>query len=107
MNRNVWIVTLFLMLIVGRGVSADEPPCQCPDSGFLQRLRPAGGWCPYGGLLHWWNPCCFPRCGAPDDYCRKTLPDVCRPVYPAWYTFGPRQDHTPQGQCSQPANAPR
>ena len=49
-------------------------------------------WQPYdGGLLRWWNPCCFPRCGAPDDYCRKPLPNVCWPPYPPYYTAGPQE----------------
>lgn len=53
---------------------------------FLSRFHPAGGWHPdTGGLWHWWNPCCFPRCGGPDDYCRKPPPNVCRPVYPPFY----------------------
>ena len=57
------------------------------------RLSPAGGWHPYGGgLLHWWNPHCFPRCGAPDDYCRKKPPQVCWPPYPPDYSFGPPEN---------------
>jgi hypothetical protein len=55
----------------------------------LSRLGPAGGWHPYGGgLLHWWNPHCFPRYCSPDDYCRKPPPRVCWPPYPPVYTFG-------------------
>src|SRR4051812_27042746 len=69
-----------------------------PDVGrprLLGRLGPAGGWHPdSGGLLHWWNPCCFPRGGGPDDYCRKPPPNVCWPPYPAFSTGCP----SPVGQ---------
>jgi hypothetical protein len=55
------------------------------------RFAPAGGWHPdAGGLLHWWNPGCFPRCGGPDDYCRKPPPRVCWPPYPPYYIWLPQ-----------------
>jgi hypothetical protein len=81
--------------------------CAPPQQPFLQRLAPVGGWNPYGGgLLHWWDPCCAPHCGAPDDYCRKPLPRVCWPPYPPYYTWGPAdgrpsQSHGPNG-CNNP-----
>jgi hypothetical protein len=60
---------------------------------FLQSVHPAGGWHPdSGGLFHWWNPHCFPRCGAPDDYCRKPPPALCWPHYPSFYVWVPA-DH--------------
>jgi hypothetical protein len=44
----------------------------------LGRMRPVGGWSPDGrGLVHWWDPHCFPRPCGPDDYDRKPLPYVC------------------------------
>ena len=58
----------------------------------LERCAPAGGWFPYGGgLLSWWPQCCFPHCGAPDDYCRKPLPKVCWPPYSPDYTWAPSE----------------
>ena len=61
-------------------------------------LNPAGGWHPYGGgLLHWWNPHCFPCRAAPDDYYRKPLPRVCWPPYPPYYIWGPPEIHYPHG----------
>jgi hypothetical protein len=63
-----------------------------------QRFRPVGGWHPDdGGLLHWWNPDCFPRCGGPDDYCRKPPPHVCWPPYPPYYLWGPLEVGPPCG----------
>ncbi|QDV39403.1 hypothetical protein ElP_73700 (plasmid) [Tautonia plasticadhaerens] len=63
---------------------------------LLQRLRPAGGWHPDdGGLLHWWDPHCFPRGGAPDDYRRKPPPQVCWPPYPPYYIWVPPGQGTP------------
>jgi hypothetical protein len=70
-------------------------------SHFLARLRPAGGCNPDGrGLIHWWNPHCFPRACLPDDYCRKPIPNVCR----SWFLSfsGPY----PQPQPTAPAPAP-
>ena len=73
------------------GTSGGEPAYnESAQQRFLQRMHPVGGWHPYGGgLLHWWNPHCFPRQGAPDDYCRKPLPRVCWPPYPPYYVWGP------------------
>src|SRR5260370_40360319 len=85
MRRRAWIGALLLTLIAGsRGAAGEPPGCEpCPPC-FLQRVGPVGGWFPYGGgLLHWWDPHCFPDCGGPDDYCRKTLPLVCRPPCPS------------------------
>ncbi len=57
---------------------------------ILRRIQPVGGWHPDGGgLWHWWDPHCFPRCGGPDDYCRKPAPKVCRPNYPPFYIWTP------------------
>jgi hypothetical protein len=95
MRCQVWIGALVVALVAGgRGPGAE--PWSSPDC-YLQRLKPEGGWSPYGGgLLRWWNPCCFPRCGAPDDYCRKPLPKVCWPAYPGYYIWGPPEICCPQ-----------
>jgi hypothetical protein len=88
MRRQGWIGAIFLALIAGGWASGGEPICEPGPSCFLERLAPVGGWCPYGGgLLHWWDPHCFPRCGGPDDYCRKKLPCVCWPPYPPYYIW--------------------
>jgi hypothetical protein len=63
--------------------------CQDPAGPAIQHPGPVGGWSPYGGLLRWWPQTCGQRCGAPDDYCRKSLPRVCWPGYPCNYTWGP------------------
>jgi hypothetical protein len=77
------------------GEHGGSDPCQQP---FIQRLQPVGGWHPDGGgLFHWWNPQCFPRYCAPDDYCRKPPPSVCRPAYPCYYIWAPAQ--APRGTC--------
>jgi hypothetical protein len=91
MRESRWLALVIFLLAVGRGMAEDHPcGAESPGGGCLQRIHPAGGWFPYGGgLLHWWNPDCFPNCGGPDDYCRKSLPNVCRPKYPPFYTYGP------------------
>src|SRR5689334_19786507 len=109
--RNIsWIVGLLLALVTtGQGV-AGEPVRGCgPACGydgtqqsFVQRIHPAGGWNPYGGgLLHWWDPSCYPHCGGPDDYCRKPLPRLCWPgPYPSSYTWGPAETCCPRTKPS-------
>ena len=84
MRRRVWIGAFVLALSGGAWGHAGEPGCCEPAAPcWLKRLRPVGGWAPYGGgLLCWWDPHCFPRCGAPDDYDRKKLPCVCWPPKP-------------------------
>lgn len=106
MKRRGWLGVLLLGLVAGGpGFCADPQCCPPPQERFCQRLAPVGGWMPYGGgLLRWWNPCCFPHGGAPDDYCRKPLPKVCRPSYPPFYTWGPPEICNPCGGCG-PASA--
>jgi hypothetical protein len=101
MRRRVWIAALVVALLGGgRKLTAEPSCCPPPEDGFLSRLAPVGGWCPYGtGLLHWWPRCCFPRCGAPDDYYRKPLPKVCWPPYPPYYIFGAQESCCPQSRC--------
>jgi hypothetical protein len=91
MRRHAWIGALLLSAIAGsRGPGGELPGCEPGRPCFLQRVGPVGGWFPYGGgLLRWWDPHGFPRCGGPDDYCRKKFPPVCWPPYPPWYLCGP------------------
>ncbi len=102
MKRQAWIGVALLALLAAGWAGGGEPPCREPRPPCPPwRLAPAGGWFPYGGgLLHWWPPNCFPHGGAPDDYCRKSLPRVCWPPYPPYYLWGPPQNcssttHTP------------
>jgi hypothetical protein len=108
MRRQGWIGAVLLVLTAGGWTSGAEPPCCEPSpTSFLQRLGPAGGWHPYGGgLLGWWNPDCFPRSGAPDDYCRKALPLACWPAYPSYYIWGPPEIGHPQGCCGPASKQP-
>ncbi len=108
MRGPVWLGTVLLALLAAGQTIGGEPSC-CPPPGnsVLGRIRPVGGWFPYGGgLLRWWPRCCFPCCGGPDDYCRKPLPPVCRPPYPPFYTWGPPQGCCPQGGCADHAPPP-
>ena len=112
MRRRAWIGALLFSAIAGGLVSAGEPPgCEPAGRCFLERVAPAGGWFPYGGgLLHWWNPHCFPCCCGPDDYCRKPQPCVCWPPYPSYYVWGPPlagPEQLPQPRPeSHPGSAP-
>ena len=98
-RRYPWMVVLILTLI-GAGQGMCSEPC---SEGVLQRFAPAGGWCPYGGPLRWWPRYCFPRCGAPDDYCRKSLPCVCWPPYPSYYIWGLPEVCCPKEGCGSNA----
>jgi len=125
MRGNEWIAAALVGLVAGGWVVGGEPsggePALAarwavvvtgapPEQGrsWLHRLGPAGGWHPYGGgLLHWWPSPCFPCGGAPDDYCRKPLPRVCWPPYPAYYQWGPPEVRHPQdGNCPRVCNKP-
>jgi hypothetical protein len=90
------IVLLLISCAPALGGEGGDP--QGFQQHFLQRVHPLGGWNPYGGgLLHWWNPHCFPCQVAPDDYCRKPLPRVCSPAYPRFYVWGPPEIVYPVG----------
>jgi hypothetical protein len=107
MRRRLWIAAFLTALVACSRTLAAEPDGCPPQGNCLQRLQPVGGWHPYGGgVLHWWNPDCFPRCGAPDDYCRKPLPRVCWPAYPSYYSWGTPEICYPQSngprECNQP-----
>ncbi len=123
MNRQAWIGAALLALLAAGRACGEQPsvapapasscaataPAGAPDQvpGCLRQVAPAGGWDPYGGgLLHWWPPHCFPRCGAPDDYCRKPLPCVCWPPYPPYYIWGPPEICHPQDSCGPPIGKP-
>ena len=105
-------VWAFLVLPIACSQAIDRFGYEQPPQSLLGRLGPVGGWDPYGGgLLRWWNPCCFPRCGAPDDYCRKPLPKVCWPPYPPYYIWGAPaqashdQESTPMSPTAEPRQA--
>jgi hypothetical protein len=91
MRRCGWLGGIVVVLAAfGRGHAGEPQCCPPPADSFLQRLHPVGGWCPDGGgLLRWWPCHCFPRGGAPDDYCRKPPPKVCWPPYNSCFIFGP------------------
>jgi len=91
---SLFAIVLALAIGAGHGLAGDREPCDADGKCFLQRWHPVGGWDPYGGgLLRWWNPCCFPHCGGPDDYCRKPFPCVCWPCYPPSFIV------VPAGNC--------
>jgi hypothetical protein len=98
-----WIGALLLVLMLGGQGQGGLRACDgTPQPGFWHRFAPAGGWNPYGGgVLHWWDPHCFPRCGGPDDYCRKPLPRVCWPARPTCPAPGPAAGGPPQLPRSQ------
>ena len=103
MRRHAWIGIVAITLSAGgQGLRAELPCCEPPQDCFLKRLGPIGGWHPYGGgLLNWWPRHCFPCGGAPDDYCRKPLPNVCWPPYPSYYIWGPPEICWPPRRCAQ------
>jgi hypothetical protein len=104
MTRQARIGAVLLAQIAAGWAFGGEPPCSEPRACSLQQLGPVGGWDPYGGgLLHWWPKHCFPRCGAPDDYCRKPLPPVCWRCYPSYYIWAPPDVCPPQGKCRPPS----
>jgi hypothetical protein len=87
MNDRIRAVAIVVSLVVtGQALAGDDGCCQTDRRHLLERFRPVGGWQPYGGgIFHWWTPHCFPRSHGPDDYCRKPIPNVCRPSYPPNY----------------------
>ncbi len=105
-QQRTWALLLSL-IACGQGLGGEHECYEPPSQGFLQRIHPVGGWCPYeGGLLHWWPRHCFPCSHAPDDYCRKPLPAVCWPPYPPYYIWGPPEICYPKCKgspaCSKP-----
>jgi len=81
-------------------LNAATPTRSCQSRGSNE-CAPVGGWFRYGGgLLSWWPSCCFPSCGAPDDYCRKPLPNVCWPPYSADFTWAPAESWPADCGCA-------
>jgi hypothetical protein len=113
MRRLIWIAALLLAPIATGTVYAGDSCCHAQhgceptESNWLKRIHPVGGWDPYGGgLLRWWDPHCFPCAGGPDDYCRKTLPNVCHPCYPPYFQYRPAPACGPQNCCTVPTGQP-
>jgi hypothetical protein len=105
MRRHVWVGALAALIAAGRGRGAEPTCCAPPQGSFLERFSPAGGGHPdAGGLLHWWPQHCFPRRGAPDDYCRKPYPRVCWPPYPSYFIWGPPEIRYPQSDGPRGCN---
>jgi hypothetical protein len=96
-HARLWaaLLTATMCAAAHAGDTVDEDN-QHPN--FFARLKPRGGWNPDGrGIFHWWNPHCYPRSCAPDDYCRKPMPNLCRPFLNASYApsapFSPPVSH--------------
>jgi hypothetical protein len=109
MRSYIRMCALVLSLIAsGRALGGDRGSGEPHSQHLLQRMRPVGGWHPYGGgLLHWWDPHCFPRYGGPDDYCRKPPPRVCWPPYPPYHIGGPPEIQHPHGTGASDSNMSR
>jgi hypothetical protein len=90
-GRKVRSWSALLVLLAVSQAAAGEPGYPALGRPHLRhRFGPAGGWNPDGGgLLHWWDPHCFPRCAGPDDYCRKPMPRICWPPYTLDYRWTP------------------
>jgi hypothetical protein len=97
MRTQITLFTIALAVMTNaqaRAGGLGDPDAHRPH--FLARLRPVGGCNPDGrGLFHWWNPHCFPRSCGPDDYCRKPMPNVCRPFSPTPVGAYPQTQYTP------------
>jgi len=91
----LWAIALALLThIDARAGDPSDPNAYRPH--FLARLGPAGGCNPDGrGLFHWWNPNCFSRSCGPDTYCRKPMPNVCRPTAFSYDRAYPQQQPIP------------
>jgi hypothetical protein len=75
MNHRQAIRAVVCASVVAATAQAGDRP---GDFTLLSRIAPVGGCNPDGrGLLHWWEPDCFPRPCGPDDYCRKPFPRFC------------------------------
>jgi hypothetical protein len=97
LGLRLWIWAMALVLGTGGlTIAGDRLESRPAPPPFFHRVQPGGGWFPdRGGLWHWWNPHCFPRCGGPDDYRRKPCPRVCWPPYPPFYISGAPETHYP------------
>lgn len=83
MKNHVRLCTALLTALVCIQAYAGDPgDGEVYRPHFFGRLKPRGGWNPDGrGIFHWWNPDCYPNFCGPDDYCRKPMPNVCRPRF--------------------------
>ncbi len=83
MKYHVRLCTALLTALVCVQAYAGDPgDGEVDRPHFFGRLKPKGGWNPDGrGMFHWWNPDCYPSFCGPDDYCRKPMPNVCRPRF--------------------------
>jgi len=101
------IGTLGFVVMTGSLAQAgDHEYCPPPDGHFLHRVLPVGGCDPGGGLFHWWDPHCFPRCCGPDTYCRKPIPKLCWPHYPPCYFGAPPEIGPPPSGTHGGGNKP-
>jgi hypothetical protein len=99
------IVLALTSCSLAHGGDADDGEPLRPH--FLARLGPRGGWNPDGrGMFHWWNPHCYPQACGPDDYCRKPMPNVCRPWPNTLVGPGTQPQPTPQPQPQPTPPAP-
>jgi hypothetical protein len=108
MKTQITLVTIALAVITNTQARAGEPgDSESHRPHFLGRLRPVGGCNPDGrGLFHWWNPHCFPRSCGPDDYCRKPMPNVCRPSAPTYDRAFPQPPPQPLPTAPVPTPSP-
>ncbi|MGO9466180.1 MAG: hypothetical protein ACLQVF_18720 [Isosphaeraceae bacterium] len=82
-----WVVLGVAMMTGAPAQAGEQEYCPPPEGHFLDRFHPVGGWNPGGGLFHWWDSHCFPRCCCPNTYCRKPIPRLCWPHYPPYYIW--------------------
>jgi hypothetical protein len=108
MRMQITLGAIAVALMMPTQARAGEPgDAQAHKSHFLGRLRPVGGCNPDGrGLFHWWNPNCFPRSCGPDDYCRKPMPNVCRPWALSYAGAYPQPQTQPQPPVPAPVRLP-
>jgi hypothetical protein len=77
-TAQLWFI-LVAVITCTQLLGSEQGYMQCGETPWIRRIAPVGGWHPdEGGLLRWWNPCCCSSQCYPDDYCRKSLPNVCR-----------------------------
>ncbi len=67
MRTQAGIGAVVIALMASAAARGEHGVCDAPGPHCLNKIRPAGGWNPGGGLLHWWDPNCYPRWCGPDD----------------------------------------
>ena len=100
--RSQMMVTIVLTLIsCGQALGGENGSRAPPRRHFLQRLHPAGGWNPYGGgLLHWWDPHCFPVPGCPGRLLPQAASQGVLAALPALLHLGAAGDRLSREQWS-------